>query len=100
MPNRASQFMPFDALKGYREALEQVEKIVENKKQLDFDYLNELDKKLKQIKINDKVYIKYYYNYEYNESIDIVKKIDYINKNITFKNIKIDVDDILNIEKV
>ena len=38
--DRAVQFMPFDALKGFREALEQVEKFTEDKKEFCDDYDN------------------------------------------------------------
>ena len=43
--DRARQFMPFDALKGYKEAYELQEKIAENKVELGEDREFELNKK-------------------------------------------------------
>lgn len=47
--NRAKQFMPFDALKGFREALEEKERIVEPKRELSEEQKEEPDFKLRQI---------------------------------------------------
>ena len=47
--DRAKQFLPFDALKGFRKALEEKEKIYENKKDLSDDYFNNLDIKIKNV---------------------------------------------------
>lgn len=51
--DRAKQFMPFDALKGYREALKERERIKAPKRDLSEDYMEELDRKFHQIKKND-----------------------------------------------
>ena len=96
--NRAVQFMPFDALSGFKEALKEVERIVANKKELSEDYFEYLNDKIKQIKIGDNIKIKYYYNLEYIESFGIIKKIDYINKVIYLMNTKIPIDDIVDID--
>lgn len=53
--DRAKQFMPFAALKGYPEALRKKEKIVVPKIELPEEYQEELDRKLRQIKKNDVV---------------------------------------------
>ena len=50
--DRAKQFMPFAALKGYPEALRKKEKIVVPKIELPEEYQEELDRKLRQIKKN------------------------------------------------
>lgn len=47
--NRAKQFMPFDALKGLREALAEKERIIVPKKELSEDQKAELDFKMRQI---------------------------------------------------
>lgn len=47
--DRAKQFMPFAALKGYPEALRKKEKIVVPKIELPEEYQEELDRKLRQI---------------------------------------------------
>lgn len=96
--DRAKQFLPFDALKGFRKALEEKEKIIENKKSLDDDYFKELDLKIRNLKVGMNVCIKYYYDLEYIETIGIIKRIDINNKYIYVLNTKIDFDNILDIK--
>ena len=95
---RAKIFMPFDALKGLKEAYELQEKIAENKIELGEDRELELNKKISSLVKGDNVTIKYYYGIEYIETSGIVKKVDDINKNIQLLSTKIDFDDILDIE--
>lgn len=52
---RAKQFMPFAALKGYPRALKEKEKIIVPKKELASDYLEELNWELKKIRRRDMV---------------------------------------------
>lgn len=94
---RAKIFHPFAALKGYDEALKQIEKIVEEKKELSDDYKDILDNKINNIKIGDIVSVKYYYGVEYIETKGIFKGIDNINKQIQILNSKIYFDDIIDI---
>lgn len=94
---RARIFHPFAALKGYEEALREIERIVENRKDLSNDDKDVLDNKIKNIKIGDMVSVKYYYGFEYIETIGIFKGIDKICKQIQVLNSKIDFDDILDI---
>ena len=60
MENRAKQFMPFSALKGYEEALRAKEKIVVEKKELSEEQAAELDYRLHQIRKNDMVKVVYF----------------------------------------
>ena len=53
MENRAKQFVPFAALKGYEEALRAKEKIVVEKIELSEEKKAELDYKLQQIQKKD-----------------------------------------------
>lgn len=96
--NRAKQFLPFDALKGFREILQRVDNIKEDKKDFFDDFFDELNDKLKQINKGDKVIIEHYYNLEYIETIGIVKKIDIINKYIYISDSKIFFDSIIDIK--
>ena len=48
--DRARQFLPFDALKGYKEALKEKQKVIIPKKQLSEDDEQILSFKLNQIK--------------------------------------------------
>lgn len=99
MHNRASQFMPFDALKGFKEALKKVEEIKINKKDILEDLLFELESKLNSLKIGDIIKVEYYYNFEYIKTIGRLKKIDRINNFIYIDNSKILINDIIDIEK-
>lgn len=101
MPNnidRASQFIPFDALKGFKEALKIVERNIERKKELSEDLFEDINTKLKLLKKGDKVNIKYYYQVEYIDTVDRINKIDYKVRKIYLFNSIIDFDDIFSIE--
>ena len=98
--DRAVQFMPFDALKGFREALEQVEKFSEDKKEFSDDYFYVLNQKINKLKIGEKVLIKHYYELEYVETIDVIKRIDKVYKKIYLVNSIIEIDDIIDINYV
>ncbi len=58
--DRAKQFMPFAALKGYPEALHKKEKVIVPKAILSEDYKEELDQKLKQISERDIISVIYF----------------------------------------
>ena len=98
--DRAVQFMPFDALKGFREALEQVEKFSEDKKEFSDDYFYVLNQKINKLKIGEKVLIKHYYELEYVETIDVIKKIDKVYKKLYLLNSVIEFDDIVEVNYV
>lgn len=95
--NRAKQFMPFDALKGFRQTMDFISKQIEFKKSLSDDYIKYLNNKLCNLKKGDIVVIKYYYLTEYIETRGIVKKIDNVYKKIYLSSSIINFDDILEI---
>ena len=47
-PNRATQFQAFDALSGYRDALKEVEKLVESGQTFNIKDNDIIDKKIKK----------------------------------------------------
>ena len=98
--DRAVQFMPFDALKGFREALEKVEKFSEDKKEFSDDYFYVLNQKINKLKIGEKVLIKHYYELEYVETIDVIKKIDKVYKKLYLLNSVIEFDYIVEVNYV
>lgn len=98
MQNRACQFMPFDSLKGFREALKEAETLTEDKKIISNELKESLDRELSNIRIGSKVLIKYYYEFEYIETIDVLKKIDKVYKRIILSNCIISIDDIISIK--
>ena len=91
--SRAKLFMPFDAMKGLNEALKREEE--KHEKGIN-DY--DIKKVLKNIQINSKVIVRYFYEFETLELIGILREK---NKNyIVVSNTKIEIDDIDDIKKV
>lgn len=97
MADRAKQFMPFAALKGLEQALEEKEKIVVDKIVLTEDSLDELNRKLTQLKIHDIVTVVYYSNKEYIKLTGMVSKITLSSRVLQIVNTKISLDDIYSI---
>ena len=96
--SRAKQFLPFDALKGFSEALREKEIEYEEKRDLSEESLIELNDKFNQIEKGDYIKIKYYKNGRYIEVEGIITNIDYIKKKIQInKDININTCDIVSI---
>ena len=95
---RAKQFLPFDALTGFYDAIRKVEKINEEKKEFSIEQLDDLDQKIKLVKKNDLIKVKYFYQDEYIETIDKLKKIDKVYHKLVLCNLSISFDDIMDIE--
>ena len=95
--DRAKQFMPFDALKGFREALEEKEKIEVIKKDLSEEIKEELSLKLKCLKIGDKIKVIYYKNKEYKQIKGSLKQVNRYQRYIVVENKKIQMDNIFKI---
>lgn len=74
--SRAKQFMPFDALKGFREALLEQERPNIPRKILSEDRKEELDAKLRQIHRKDIITAEYFQNGQYVQVTGEVSKID------------------------
>lgn len=97
--NRAKQFLPFDALKGFKEALKEKEVEHEDKKELTEETLTELNDCFNKIEIGSKVKIIYYKNGKYNEIRCEITNINYIKKKIQINgNESINVCDIINMQ--
>lgn len=75
MFNRAKQFAPFDALKGFREALKEKEKIRIDKKQLSYERKLEISYKLQSVAIGTIVTVIYYSDEEYVQLTGKIKKL-------------------------
>ena len=93
--DRAKQFIPFDALKGFKEALRAKEKINSEKKELTEEEINEISKTLKNVNKRDIVKVIFYKNQEYIELEGIVSNIDFTLKTIKIIKEIILFDDIL-----
>lgn len=94
MENRAKQFIPFAALKGYEEALRAKEKILVEKIELSEEKKAELDFKLHQIKKNDMITVVYFYKDEYIKLEGMVSRLDIDGRILKIVNTKIPFEDI------
>jgi len=94
MENRAKQFVPFAALKGYEEALHAKEKIVIEKIELSEEKKEELDYKLHQIKKTDIITVVYFSKDEYIKLEGMVSRLDTDAKILKIVNTKISFEDI------
>ena len=98
--DRARQFLPFDALKGFREMLRFVEKQKLEKKEFSSDFLNVLNEKLNYLEKGMNIKVTYFYELNYIETCGIVKKVDTISQILILLNTKINFDDIMDIEYI
>lgn len=95
---RAKQFMPFAALKGYEIALREKEKIVVPKMELSDDYKEELDYQMHQVEKNDMVKVIYFYRGEYIQRTGLVARKDESARVLKVVNVNIPFSDIYSIE--
>jgi len=91
---RAKQFMPFAALKGYSEALRKKERIAVQKAELSEDYLEELNCRFLQIKRKDIIEVVYFHQNEYLKITGMVSGIDKVSRVLKVVNTEINFDDI------
>lgn len=94
---RAKQFMPFAALKGYPEALRLKEKITVPKRELSEEYGEELDRKLHEVSRGDMVTVTYFFRGEYLKISGLVSRIDPTARVLKVVNTKIPMADIYEI---
>lgn len=93
---RAAQFMPFAALTGYKESIEETSRITDIKKLIDNSTKLEINEKINYLKTNPntKITIEYFEKDskkeggKYNKITEEVKKIDEFNKLLVLKNNK------------
>lgn len=74
--DRAKQFMPFAALKGYTAALQKKEKILVPKMEFSEDYQDKLNRILRQVKKKDIVTVVYYEDRKYVRLEGMVSRVD------------------------
>ena len=90
---RAKQFMPFAALKGFSEALLEKEKVIVPEKELSEDMYAELDRNYHRLEIGKRAEVVYYKEYEYVK----MSRIDENARILQIVNTKIPLDDIIEI---
>lgn len=98
--DRAKQFAPFAALKGFEEALRAKEKIVVEKPRLSEEERDELDRNIHQIKNGSLVKVKYFEDDECIELTGILSKIDIDAGYIKIVNRKLKLIDIYYLEPI
>jgi len=97
--DRAKQFMPFAALKGYEEALRKKEQFTEPRIILGEDGAEMLDRKLRQVSEGDEVRIRHYWKHRYVEVEGRVMKLLAVQRKIRLNGgIEIKFDDIADID--
>ncbi len=94
---RAKQFLPFAALKGYPAALRRKEKIIVPKVEFSEDYQEQLDGKLRQIRVQDVVTAVYFREGEYLKVTGMVSRIDRTARVLKIVNTKIPFDDLYDV---
>ena len=97
--DRAKQFMPFDALKGFREALLEKERIMIPKKECSEEHNKELDMELSQMQKEDTIVLEYFEHGEYIRMEGMISRIDKYNRKLEIANKQISFDDILNLSR-
>jgi len=95
---RAKQFMPFAALKGYEEELRKKEKVVVPRAELSEDMLELLDRKFRQIRKQDMVTVTWYHNGESLRVTGMVAKIDCDQRILQIVNLRMSFADIYDVE--
>ena len=96
---RAKQFLPFNALKGYYTLLEEKKKIKEERKILSADEYERLEREFVKIKIGSIIKVKYYLNDRYENIEGMVSKIDLVFKKIQIVKTEILIKDIVDLKK-
>ncbi len=94
---RAKQFMPFAALKGYEEALREKEKIVVPKIELSEEAKEELDRMMQRVSKNDIITVVYFCEDEYLQITGMVSRLDRDAGILKVVNTKIKFEDIYQI---
>ncbi|MCF0108609.1 MAG: YolD-like family protein [Erysipelotrichaceae bacterium] len=95
--NRANQFLPYDALKGFKEYLAEIDKEVVEKKELSEEQISELSFLFGELERGDEVTIVHYRQGQYVETMGIIKKIDPVYHKIYLDDHTIRMSDVLSI---
>ncbi len=86
---RAKQFMPFDTLKGFREAVAEKERIIVPKRDISEEQKEELEWKIRQLKKEDIITVEYFQNREYVQVTGMITRIDEVSRILDIANTRI-----------
>lgn len=92
--DRAKQFIPFDALKGFREALLEKERILTEKSDLSEDMTDNINRTLQQLSEGMTVCVVYFHDGEYQKRTGPVSSFDKTGRTFTIERTSIAFDDI------
>ncbi len=95
--DRAKQFLPFDALAGFKEAIMEKEKIIVDRKELSEEAQEELSRKLNSLELGEEIKVVHYKNKQYKIDRGELKQINRIQRFIIIGNVKIAIDNIFRI---
>ncbi len=95
--DRAKQFLPFDALKGFREALAEKERMIVPKKELSEEKLAELNRKLSGLTLRQVVTVEYFSNDAYVQVTGMITGINRNSRELRIVDTRIPFRDILEI---
>ncbi len=98
MNDRARQFLPFDALTGFKQEIQAKEIIKKEKRELSEEEKEYLSFMLLNLKKDMLVEITYYESIKYKSLKGMIERIDYIDRFIYVNNKRIDFDDIYDIK--
>lgn len=93
--DRAKQFMPFAALKGFEEALEAAAKPIYDRVILGEDAQQELDAALRALRVGDEIRLTYYEETKYISRTGRVDRIDKNRKLLFLSGLPVPIEDII-----
>ena len=96
--NRAQIYMSFDALKGFKEKIKEKQRIIVAPKELSEDDLDELDRKIKQLKTGMIIQVTYFDHEQYVLLKGMLSKISYEQKTLQIVKTQIAFKDITDIQ--
>lgn len=96
--DRAKQFMPFSALKGFEELVKNEQRMISSKRELSEEDVFSISKTLSSIKKRMMVRVTYYDTDAYLETEGLVSSIDFVFKKIVVVRTEIPFENISNIE--
>ncbi len=102
LSQRAKQFAPFDALKGFKEAIQDVNDKTElvDRIIMSEDQLYELDEKVHSLKKGDRITITYFHKGRYIRLSGVFNRIDEIERTLQMTGEEFLLNDIIEIHKV
>ena len=94
---RSKQFMPFAALKGVQELLEETARYKENRKELSEEQLEVLDKQCKSLVIGDVVSVVYHNGRAYDTVQGRLQQIDTVYRTMTVGDVLVPMSHIMRV---